>query len=301
MRTLVSKLKQLLSKQVWNIGITKPIELGKANYAIDYSLKINWIKGLPRDNWYADPFILNHDDKTFEILVEEYIANDAKGVISLLIIDAKSFRILKTSRLLELDTHLSFPLIYKDSGRTFVIPENYQSGQLSIYEYDKITKRLVNPRIILNEAVVDTSIQKIDEYYYIFTTKYSQDNYGGSKELHIYKSTGIMGPYHPHQVISFDSPIARGAGAIVHHGNNYYIPTQNCTTGYGKQVIINKLSLEDGMFTISEISRISPFRPYNNGVHTYNELDDYAVIDGYKYKYGLFSQLLSRIYNLIKK
>lgn len=298
MRTLICRLKGYLSEQVWNIGIIKPIALGKANH---YIIEVNWLKNIPRDNWYADPFILKYDDNNIEILAEEYISKDAKGVISLLTIDTKTFRVKQTSRVLELDTHLSFPLIYRNNGKTYVMPENYQAGHLTLYEYNDSTQQLVNPKIILNESVVDSSIVKINDCYYLFTTKYSQEFCGGSQDLLIYRSENIIGPYHPHQVISLDTPIARGAGSVIKDGNDYYIPTQNCSAGYGKQVIINKLSMHNNVFSIYEISRISPLSPYNKGCHTYNIFGEYAVIDGYRYRYGMVSDFMSYIYNTLIK
>lgn len=297
MITLVNRLKRRLGECVWNIGIIKPIKLGDATHKI----KVNWLKGIPRDNWYADPFILMYDDNTIEILVEEYITKDAKGVISLLIINSKTLRLECSVRLLELDTHLSFPLIYKDSGKTYILPENYQAGCLTLYEYDDVNKQLVNPKIILNESVVDSSILKISHCYYLFTTKFTENCSEGPQDLFIYKAEKIIGPYHLHQVLSFDAPIARGAGAIIQDGNYYYIPTQNCLSGYGRQVIINKLSIDNDKFSIYEVSRISPLNPYSKGCHTYNKCDNYAVIDGYKYRYGIAADFMSYIYKVLIK
>ena len=154
----INRLKAFISEYVWNIGIVTPIDLSDTGH----HMTINWIKDIPRSSWYADPFILQYDEYKIEILAEEYIKQSKKGIISLLTIDAKNYKLIQSQKILELDTHLSFPLIYRDGDKTYILPENYQSGHLTIYEYDSIGKCLVNPHIILEEAVVDSSIMKIN-------------------------------------------------------------------------------------------------------------------------------------------
>ncbi len=297
MTNIIKRLKAIISECVWNIGITSPIKLSEN----EHNVKVNWIKGVSHCNWYADPFILSYDDNKIDILVEEYIAKEDKGVISQLVVDLKTLCIIESTKILELDTHLSFPLIFRDNGKIYIMPENYQSGQLTLYEYDVTSKHLINPTVILNEAVVDSSILKFNNIYYIFTTKYSLDFCGGAHDIHIYKSENITGPYQLHQTITLDAPIARGAGSIIQEEENIYIPTQNCQERYGQQVVLQQLCFNNSKFHIKEISRISPLSPYNKGCHTYNQLGEFAVIDGYKYKYGKIAELISIIYKLLIK
>lgn len=297
MMNIIKRIKKIIGKYVWNVGIISPIKLNEQKH----NIKVNWIKGASRRNWYADPFILSYDDNKIDILVEEYIANKDKGIISQLVVDIKTLRIVESTKILELGSHLSFPLIFKDNGKTYVMPENYQSGRLTLYEYDVARKRIINPTVILNEAVVDSSILKFNNTYYIFTTKYSMDFCGGAHDIHIYKSENITGPYQLHQTIALDVPIARGAGSIIQEEGNIYIPTQNCQERYGQQVVLQQLYFDNNKFHIKEISRISPISPYNKGCHTYNQLGKFAVIDGYKYKYGKTAELISIIYKLLIK
>ena len=297
MMNIIKRIKKIIGKYVWNVGIISPIKLNEQKH----NIKVNWIKGTSRRNWYADPFILSYDDNKIDILVEEYIANKDKGIISQLVVDIKTLRIVESTKILELGSHLSFPLIFKDNGKTYVMPENYQSGRLTPYEYDVARKRIINPTVILNEAVVDSSILKFNNTYYIFTTKYSMDFCGGAHDIHIYKSENITGPYQLHQTIALDAPIARGAGSIIQEEGNIYIPTQNCQERYGQQVVLQQLYFDNNKFHIKEISRISPISPYNKGCHTYNQLGKFAVIDGYKYKYGKTAELISIIYKLLIK
>ena len=108
MTNIIKRLKAIISECVWNIGITSPIKLSEN----EHNVKVNWIKGVSHCNWYADPFILSYDDNKIDILVEEYIAKEDKGIISQLVVDLKTLCIIESTKILELDTHLSFPLIF---------------------------------------------------------------------------------------------------------------------------------------------------------------------------------------------
>lgn len=64
--------------------------------------------------FFADPFILNVDDKTIEILVEEFQYKINKGIIVRLLIDLSSYTLIERTIVLECETHLSYPIIYRD-------------------------------------------------------------------------------------------------------------------------------------------------------------------------------------------
>ena len=43
-------------------------------------------------------------------------------------VDVNSFEVIEKHVMLELDTHLSFPIYIRDKGKYYVYPENYQSS-----------------------------------------------------------------------------------------------------------------------------------------------------------------------------
>ena len=283
MKKIIRKIHTALAAQRYNIGFVDEEEKSKANP------KIHWLKlGSYRKGWFADPFILKVSDKTMEILVEEYLYNTRLGRLSLITVDAKTYRLLKVDVILELPTHLSFPIPIIENNKVYIYPENYQGGALTIYEYDMELHKLVKPTRIIEQPLLDTQIIKIDSTYYAMGVAYSSGSHQDTKTLHIYSAPSLLGPYQSFQTIQNDKCEERGAGEIVKTNGKYLRPTQNCEGDYGLDVIIKELILtKDNKFTQKEIRRISPNHSlkYGLGLHTYNSLGGKTVVDGRGYRH----------------
>ena len=87
-----------------------------------------------RDRWFADPFILDVNDSEIILLAEEVEDKMQQGVISKLVIDRASYVLKSKKTILELPTHLSFPVIMREGNKILVYPESGASGKLTMYE-----------------------------------------------------------------------------------------------------------------------------------------------------------------------
>lgn len=292
---MFKRIKSILGEQCWGIGLTQPITFDGANIKLT---NIKWIKGIPRDRWYADPFIVKEDQNNIKILAEEYRFNDKIGTITELTINKKNNRIISIKDVLRLSTHLSFPLLFKDGSNTYLCPENYESGKWTAYKYDVDNGVVGSPIVLINKPLVDATCIKVGNKYYVFGTMYSNDFRNGARDLYIYVASNFDGPYELSQTIKFDHAIARGAGAIIQQHSKMIMPTQNCDNTYGKEVIFNNLYFQDGQFQLSEIARILPNKlsRYGLGIHTYNQNQNIAVVDGIRYRYGIIASIASIIY-----
>lgn len=291
-------IDKLSYSQYWNIGFCEqtPVEL-----ISDRKLKhIQWLKHPYTDRWFADPFIFKITENEIVVFVEECVINRPKGIISELIIDRESMHLKKRYVLLELDTHLSYPIIYNYGEKTYVCPENGQSGNLTLYEYDSTNHRLINPQIILNEAVADATIIAHDSFYYLFATKYPKTQC----DLYLYQSDSFFGPYHQigDKTVQHHPSCSRLAGNIIKLKDSFYRPSQNCVLRYGES-----LSIMQGCFNKASYSELLSFclKPkcfrYNLGIHTLNFNDNYLVVDGYGYRYPLIGRLISFLRLLKRK
>lgn len=258
----------------------------------DYAFKfkdIKWIKGLDyRKYWYADPFILSVNNDEVVILAEEWVRKTAKGRLAMLTCEKKrnNYFLKNNTTILEKDTHLSFPYIIKEDSQIYICPENHESGSVSIYTLDPVSKILKGPVVILNEELVDCQITKIGEYYYLFGTRFTGTNYCSSKKLQIYISNGLLGEYELFQIIENPLKEERGAGQIFSSDSKLYRPAQSCEGEYGSSIIIYELSLDEtGKFKEILSKRIIPDRNKHYGLrhHTFNVLSNIAAVDGNDY------------------
>lgn len=281
---MFNKIKYKLLSYKWDLAygeyLDSILETGFGNSVIHY------IKNPYRHKWFADPFILDYNDKVITLLVEEYDYNIKRGRIAKIIIDRKTDSIVKCDIVLDLSTHLSFPAIYKINGEIYVHPENSASGQSTIYRYDSTQNKLVDPVVILKEPLTDAVIFEEKGYFYMYATKLPVPNGG---VLYEYRSKSFFGPYEFVREHLFSKSIARMAGAMIKTNNGNLIrPAQDCEGGdYGKAVLL--LSKD------RELSKLSPIGKKYAGLHTFNQLGDLYIIDLKYYVYPWLYRIKTRI------
>ena len=168
---MLKKIKEELGSTWYNIGfIEDVVELATQ---VDVDKRIHWLDlGNYRDGWFADPFIYAADEEEIIVFAEEYVYSAQKGRLSELVIDRCTFKLKRVIPILELDTHLSFPIYCKHNGKTYVYPENSQCGQLKIYEYDEVLHKLVNPKVLVDAPLVDPQAFEANGKYYVIATKF---------------------------------------------------------------------------------------------------------------------------------
>ncbi len=120
-----------LRRYKWDIGIASKEE----GHSYDNEKWDFHIVKAPKDRWFADPFLLDVTDEEIIILAEEYEHKLAKGRLAKLIIDKKSYKLKSYKIILELPTHLSFPIYYRKDDKIYIYPENSESGKCTLYLY----------------------------------------------------------------------------------------------------------------------------------------------------------------------
>lgn len=290
-------LRKIQYNQYWNIGICEqtPEEL-----VSDKSLKpVSWLKHHYRDRWFADPFILGVTKEEITVLVEERMIVGDKGYLSELVVERKTNKIKKRYVILEIDSHLSYPAIYRKDGHIYVYPENALGGPLKMYEYDAATHRLTNPKIVLDERVADSTILESEGRFYLIATKYPESQ----EKAYLFISDRFDGPYEQlgEEPVQWSRSCSRPGGNWFIINNSIYRPAQNCEKRYGSAL---KLMCVDNLdpFQEHEVFTVLPLNyKYNLGVHTINFLDGVAVIDGYGYICPLMGRLYYNLRSLMGK
>ena len=293
--SLINSIKYKLGQQYYRLGFLQFDELTLSTN--ERFKKIKWLDtGSYSEGWFADPFLLSCDDDKVEVLAEEWVYSQHKGRLVYLLIDRSCFKLKEKKVILELDTHLSFPNIIKQKDKTYVYPENYQSGGVYIYEYDKLNKMLRNPKLIIDQPLVDVQIVEIEHKFYAFGVLRKNGSMDETKQVQIYVSDTLFGTYKYHQTISNEHNQERGAGKIFEYKGEFYRPVQDCDKGYGTSTIIYKLSQNDNLFQEKEAFRLDTNHSKKLGLalHTFNFLNDICVIDGQDYHHFYLAKFLRR-------
>ena len=284
-------------KSSFYIGFLKNVEIPLP--VVERYSKIRWlnVNKYRKEGWFADPFIFSVNDNTIELFAEEMIYKTGRGIIVYLKVDVNSFEVIEKHVMLELDTHLSFPIYIRDKGKYYVYPENYQSGTLKIYEFDENSRCLTHPRTIIHAPLLDTQIVKWDDFYYAFGVEYQTGFQKDTKRLNIYKADTLFGDYKLIQVIENAFCEERGAGLIYLENCQLIRPAQSCEGGYGKEVVLYDLKNSCSGFIEKEIDRVIPDRnaPNGNILHTYNKLGGWVAVDGWRYQYPRIASIYKKL------
>jgi len=303
MNRVLSKYIDKLFFKKWIIGICRG-NIEDIIKSKTFDLEINWLLKKPFDTFYGDPFPIISQDGNIKILLEEYPYDDDYGKISLMTFD-KDFRKVNHKILLDTKSHLSYPFVFTENDRTYVFPEARKSGKLSCYEYVSINDTVYFVKNILDLPLLDSTILKHDDRYWIFGTLSENDT---DYKLSVFFSDNLLGPYTPHPSNPVKSGLngTRSAGNFIEIDGIIYRPTQNCEEEYGKSITINRVTelnkinvTEEPYMTIciDEKNRES----YGmHKIHTINVIDKIIIVDGMNWSFLPVNQLNKFIKSIFK-
>lgn len=174
--------------------------------------------------------------------------------------------------------HLSFPYVFEENGKVYMLPETGGDKSIRLYEAedDTLAKwKLVKELKEDAEPWYDSVIYKKEGKYYLFTG--TDDDV--QQVEHLFVSDSLVGPYteHPMSPIYTGRDGGRNAGSIIEHEGKLYRPVQVCIGGYGEQT------------SMMEIERLTPTEykerrhkkdiidttmpPYKHGGHQWNQVE----------------------------
>jgi hypothetical protein len=289
-------LSKLFFKQ-WSIGIAE-YSIADIIRTKKTDLSFEWLKTDSIMQSFADPFVFISQNGETNIFAEQFTTGELDGKITLIAHNnTQGFSSPKT--ILQTESHFSYPHIYEENDKTFVLIENAFNNTLASYEYNPKSKELHTKKQICDLPLIDATILKKNDKYWLFGTLLGE---GKFSQLHIYHADNFYGPYTAHTANPVKNNLngSRPAGAFIEVDGEIYRPAQNCSMYYGESITINKvISLSETEFEEVEYMKISSNKnaEFNFGMHTINAAGKYIVVDGQK---GHFQPLLQLI-RVIKK
>lgn len=190
----------------------------------------------------ADPFLFVHNEELFLFYEHQDKWIGGKGRICM-----RKTKDLKNWTpevdVLNEPFHLSFPWVFEEDGKVYMMPEAGGSRSIRIYQADddNLAKWSLC-RIIMEDEQpwTDSVIYKEDGVYFLFT---SHDTHSKQTQ-HLFISNGLFGPYkeHPSSPIYEGKDGGRNAGCIIEYKGGLYRPVQVCLKSYGEQTSIMKIN-----------------------------------------------------------
>jgi len=261
----------------WKIGL---IEDKIGYYAFnDSKTKIKWFESNDKNVFFADPF-LTKQGEDFIVFFEKFNHNDNRGMISRFLID-KNKKISNEIEVIRDKNHYSFPYIFEENNKLYILPEQMSKNLVEIYEIDKNSGKVLSKKIILdNIKLSDPTIFCYNSKYWLFGTV-------NGIELMAWHANEIFGTWteHKNNPIKIDISSSRNAGRILYNEEELIRFSQDCSKDYGSRIAINKiLELSEINFLEETIGYIEPKNEwdYNEGLHTISFTNNYIVIDAKK-------------------
>ena len=240
-----------------------------------------------KNHWNADPFGYEKNGSLF-LFTELYDCKKEIGRIACSLISDSNYN--DTRIIIKNNKHMSYPSVFKQNDKVFLMPENSQDGELNVYD---ITESLFEPilvkTILVSNEVVDCTIGFFDKN--IILIGYSEQKkslfFGELTEKFELKSALSFLPF---------SKKTRPAGSFL---QGHIRPAQNNENKYGESICFYKSSYSKNegfsenllkTITSKDIMLLDTnIKPQK--IHTYNETENFEIIDLYVEKFDLFRWL----------
>lgn len=260
----------------------------------------------------ADPFLFVKNGKLYLFYEEKGLLTD--GVLKMMwTSDLKSWS--KPVVVLKEKYHLSFPYVFEDNGKVYMIPESALDNSIRLYEAmnDDLTEfRFVKKLVTapsgktITMGYGDSCICNKDGLYYLFTQICYED---GVNTMELFVSKALYGDFKPHPCnpIQHNMKTGRNAGSIMEVDGKLYRFAQDCTVHYGDNVNVNEITLLSPDAYAEKLIQDNVY-PNNGfylcGGHQFNavQFKGYWIVatDAKEYHKDVLYTVVRRLYNIIK-
>jgi len=239
-----------------------------------------WLEPTPGYFW-ADPFVIEHDNRTWAFF-EEFSYQHRRAHISCAEISSDGSFISLTRCLCDNQRHYSYPLVFRAGCDLLMIPESVDSASVDLYRCEGFPHTWVRETTLLKGRFVDTTVWQHGDLWWLMTTSAEPDARSGC--LLLFYSDSVRGPwhFHPANPISTDVRTARGAGRVFERASRLVRPSQNSCGMYGRSLALNEITeLSTLRYAERTVITVEP-QPSDGvcGIHTYNWSGNFELIDG---------------------
>ena len=250
--------------------------------------------------WSADPFLLEYNSCIY-IFAELWSYLNEKGVIDYCKWNGKHFSKWKIA--LEEEYHLSYPNLFQYNGKIYMCPESSANNTIDIYiclKFPDCWEKISS--LYSGKKCVDTTFLQHNNNWYAFT-------YVIGKKEQLYLCNIINGKIDLDNgtIVNTDDTAARPGGKFfVTRTKELYRVSQKHIHNYGEGFYINEVFF-DGInykeHIIAEYTQknflLSKKIKEITGVHTFNYLNNFSVID-IQYERIDIIAILIKIWNRLK-
>ena len=220
----------------------------------------------------ADPFLFRHSGANY--LFYETVDAYEKGKLGCLKeVDGKW---IDQGIVLEEPWHLSYPQVFEEGGKVYMLPEacDFGKGGVHLYEAVEFPMKWKRVATLIDRPFADSTILKYDGHWYMACYTIPP-----KETAELWHADSLFGPWtrHPQwRNINQSNRLRRCGGSFIRRGDVLYRVAQDCNGPlYGKRLFkvrVEKISpteYKEGEATILHDRTMPPF----GYCHTYNEME----------------------------
>jgi hypothetical protein len=161
----------------------------------------------------ADPFVVEAGG-THYIFVEEFPYATRKAVISVFEVNEAGAKRLGVA--VEEPFHLSFPFVFRDGERFYMVPEAQAGGELVLYECEEFPLKWTRKKVLLSGVCADTVIFRHGAMWWMLTSIKGPGRAENSAELYAFFADDLLGDWQEHRgnPILIDASKGRNGGLL---------------------------------------------------------------------------------------
>jgi len=243
-----------------------------------------WMPDMPPLAFRADPFGLWRNGK-LHVFAEAFDYRTRIGHIDVLTYD-DGLKLLDCRTVLKTPWHLSYPFVFEADGETWMLPEAYKSGTLTLYrarEFPFVWEPACD--IPLDGAAIDaTPLYHAGKWWLFYAP--SAEKAARRSHLHVAWADKLTGPWrlHPLNPVRVDLASSRPGGVpIVRDDGVIVLPVQDCRRTYGGAIrLLTITELSETRFEASDTAGPAApawMAPFTEGFHTLAPAGPVTLVD----------------------
>lgn len=222
-----------LDTDIWRIGVARAAAGAILAAGSLEGVEIGWLPEERPFAYLADPFGLWRDG-ALHVFAEAYDYRTRHGAIDVLRLD-DALGVVERRTCLAEPWHLSYPQVFEADGETWLLPEAYGSGVLTLYRARAFPHAWeAVARLPLDAPAIDATPFRHEGRWWLAYAP-GGDRAARQGRLHLAWADRLTGPWTPHagNPVRIDRAGARPGGSVVTVDGAPVLPVQDCSGTYG--------------------------------------------------------------------
>jgi hypothetical protein len=267
---------------IWRSAIVKQTAQEILRSGID-PVSLVWLPDMPSYAFRADPFGVWRNQRLY-VFAEAFDYRTRIGHVDVLVYD-DGLHFLESRPVLKMPWHLSYPFVFEAEGETWMLPEAYKSGTLTLYRARDFPYGWEAAcQIPLDGPAIDATPFWHGGKWWLFYSP-SYDESVRRSHLHAAWSERLTGPWHLHPLnpLRVDLASARPGGTPQLWDGAIILPVQDCRSTYGGAIrALSIETLDEARFVATDRAGVTApgwMAPFTEGLHTLASAGPVTLID----------------------